>query len=343
MSIAVIGAGIAGLTAAYTLRRDVVIFEKSRGLGGRAATRWYDRPSGRVYVDHGTQYLKSETEAFHRFLLEILPREDLNDIALPVWTFDARNQISEGDPIHNSTPKWSYKHGLSTLGRLLANAGALDVRLKVRIGALRLEDNGSYTLIDTDGHTVGAFEQVIVAIPAGQAADLIAASALPTEKQALEAALRQGIYRRCLSIVLGYDRPLLNRPYYALVNTDKAHDISWLGYEHRKAGHAPANHSALVIQMAGPFSLDRWEMDTESLVRMVAELASNLLAEDLTAFDWADVQKWRYSQPDQLVSAAKLNGILPNLWFAGDYLVGGRVHLAAENGVSVAESILQTV
>lgn len=343
MSIAVIGAGIAGLTAAYTLRRDVVIFEKSRGLGGRAATRWYDRPSGRVYVDHGTQYLKSETEVFNRFLLEILPREDLSDIALPVWTFDARNQISEGDSTHNSTPKWSYKHGLATLGRLIVNAGALDVRLKVRIGSIRLEDDGKYTLIDTDGHEVGAFEQVIVAIPAGQAADLIAASALPSEKQALEAALREGVYRRCLSVVLGYDRALANRPYYALVNSDKAHDISWLAYEHRKVGHAPADHSTLVLQMAGAFSLDQWETDSESLVRAIAERGSELLDEDLTAFDWADVQKWRYSQPDQLASAAKLNGVLPNLWFAGDYLVGGRVHLAAEVGISVAESILARV
>jgi len=38
----------------------VVIFEKSRGLSGRAATRWHNLPAGRAYIDHGAQYLKHD-------------------------------------------------------------------------------------------------------------------------------------------------------------------------------------------------------------------------------------------------------------------------------------------
>ncbi len=50
--IAVVGAGLAGLGAARALAgagREVVVFEKSRGLGGRLATR---RVEGAV-LDHG--------------------------------------------------------------------------------------------------------------------------------------------------------------------------------------------------------------------------------------------------------------------------------------------------
>ena len=49
--VAIIGAGIAGLRAAETLRKaglDVVVLEKSRGLGGRAATR-------RIRLEDGTE------------------------------------------------------------------------------------------------------------------------------------------------------------------------------------------------------------------------------------------------------------------------------------------------
>ena len=52
---AVIGAGMAGITAARTLLKAghrVTIFEKSHGAGGRMASR--NTPYGSF--DHGTQY-----------------------------------------------------------------------------------------------------------------------------------------------------------------------------------------------------------------------------------------------------------------------------------------------
>jgi predicted NAD/FAD-dependent oxidoreductase len=62
MKLAIIGAGMAGLAAAHWLRRErpdieVLIFEKSRGVGGRTATR---RVQGAVF-DHGAQYIKVAT------------------------------------------------------------------------------------------------------------------------------------------------------------------------------------------------------------------------------------------------------------------------------------------
>jgi len=61
--IGVIGAGVSGLAAARTLRDQghrVTVFEKSRGPGGRAATRRY----GEVGFDHGAQYFTARDPAF---------------------------------------------------------------------------------------------------------------------------------------------------------------------------------------------------------------------------------------------------------------------------------------
>ena len=58
--IAVIGAGLAGLTAADRLRGAgcrVVVIDKARGPGGRLATR---RGEGTVRMDHGCQYLAGQ-------------------------------------------------------------------------------------------------------------------------------------------------------------------------------------------------------------------------------------------------------------------------------------------
>jgi predicted NAD/FAD-dependent oxidoreductase len=64
--IAVVGAGIAGLALARSLHdiADVTVFEKSRGVGGRMATR----RAGAVGFDHGAQYFTVRDDAFRRML-----------------------------------------------------------------------------------------------------------------------------------------------------------------------------------------------------------------------------------------------------------------------------------
>jgi len=55
--IAIVGAGVSGLVCGRTLAsqgHQVVVFEKSRGVGGRATTRLLHG----CVVDHGAQYLR---------------------------------------------------------------------------------------------------------------------------------------------------------------------------------------------------------------------------------------------------------------------------------------------
>jgi uncharacterized protein len=61
--VAVIGAGVAGLTAAYLLRdqRRVTLFEREDRLGGHAHTHDVDVPGGRAAVDSGFIVLNDRT------------------------------------------------------------------------------------------------------------------------------------------------------------------------------------------------------------------------------------------------------------------------------------------
>jgi renalase len=76
MRIAIIGAGISGLTAGRELAKaghDVTIIEKSRGLGGRLATR-YAGEKHEYKLDHGTPYFSTNSPEFSGFVSELLDK-----------------------------------------------------------------------------------------------------------------------------------------------------------------------------------------------------------------------------------------------------------------------------
>jgi renalase len=146
MAIAIIGAGLAGLAAARRLAeagRTPVIFEKSRGLGGRVATR----RAAHGALDHGAPLL-------HRLPDDVVAAAGAH--AAP-W----RDGIV-GVP------------GNSSLPRVLA--ANLDVRGGVRVVGLERIDEG-WRLRLEDGGAAESFAAVLVAIPQPQALELLGARA----------------------------------------------------------------------------------------------------------------------------------------------------------------------
>lgn len=346
MKIAIIGAGIAGLAAAHVLHQhaDVTVFEKSKGVGGRAATRWHDLPSGeRVFIDHGAQYFKDESPALHELVSHVIPSDDLVEPSREVWTFDGDGNIQEGDPAHNRGAKLSYRNGLATLGRLIVQTATLDVKLQTRVGKLTHEQE-RISLADADGSSLGRFEHVLCTVPAPQAADLMLASDLPDAAAGvIIRGLSRAAYRRCLTIILGTNGAVKPRPYYALLNTDRQHPIAWLAFEHEKPGHVPSANGVIIAQMGPRYSLDSWDAEPEQVIGDVASRVTDLLGEDFSKPAWTEYQKWRYAQPDQIVPESTLNNQITGLWFAGDYTRGGRIHLAAQSGSDVAHDLLKTI
>ena len=70
--VAVIGAGLAGLVCARSLqdKAEVQVFEKSRGYGGRMATR---RHAGHRF-DHGAQFFTAKSKTFQDFLRPLIEK-----------------------------------------------------------------------------------------------------------------------------------------------------------------------------------------------------------------------------------------------------------------------------
>lgn len=338
--LAIIGAGLAGLAAGWALRDaglEITIFEKRGELSGRAATR---HARGVIY-DPGAQYFKTPTPAAAEVVLHRLSTDGLVDIGRPVWIFDSGGRIQPGDPVENAAPKWVYRDGISRLGKRLAE-GARAV-IQTGIGVARIEQTlWGWQLVGDQGNDLGLFEAVLLTPPAPQAAELVEASRMDAGlRETLSDGLRRATYRSLLSVTFAFSRPV-PRPgdFYALVNTDREHPISWLAFEEDKPGHVPAGQTVLIVQMAPEWSVAHFSLPLDDLWPAVAALAGELLGCDLDAPAWSDLERWRYALPNTLADREALaQGEPAGLFFAGDALAGGRVHLALESGLAAAAAI----
>ncbi len=350
--IGIVGAGLAGAGAAYALRstdHDVTILEKSRGVGGRAATR---RRDGCRY-DHGANYVKLPDQRTGD-LIRDLGEDGLVDIEEPVWTFGADGEITPGDG--DDEHKYTWEAGVTQFAkRLLAETDA-EVRTTTRAESIvrdgTADGDGAWTVTDTDGDDHGPFDALLLTPPAPQTADLLSATEWSDDSGTLadlHTAVEATEFRTVRTLVLHYPFEL-DVPWYGLVDVDKAHEIGWLSREECKRGHVPDGEGLLIVQMSPEWSTAHYDDPLEEATDAAATLAADLVGDDrLTEPDWVDDQGWRYALPNEeldgdgatdadAVAAAEDAG----LFLAGDWVAGrGRVAAALWNGTDAGESIAE--
>lgn len=334
MEIGIIGAGVAGLGVAYELRgadAEVTLLEKSRGVGGRTATR---RKNGCVY-DHGANYITPDPdlEGFMRGLEGERTDSDhgrLVEIEEPVWTFDSSGTISPGE--ERDRPALTYADGITRFAKNVLATTDATLELETRVESLARD--GDRWRVES-GEQVYRFDALVLTPPAPQTATLLADADWDDPRRAgLVGAIESVPYRTILSVLLHYPVEL-DRPYYALVNTDKDHEVGWCSREECKAGHVPDGESLLVAQMAPEWSLERYDEPEERIASAAADVVSELLDEPrLASPDWTDSQCWRHALPDEGVDTDVLARAESSaLFFVGDWVTGeGRVAAAFESG-----------
>ena len=351
MRLAIVGAGPAGLAAAHALRNaagiHTTVFEKSRGVSGRAATRWRDVPGPdgetvRWRFDHGAQYLGPDPDSPIAGVLRDLLGDDLAEIEGAVWPFDDEG-VLRPDDAREGGARWTLADGIASLGHLLIDATP-DLTRVQKARVVRLDRQAaSWSVLTDDGARHDRFDAVLLTPPAPQTAELLRASSLP---DALADALGSVSYRSQFTIVWGFDHPI-ERPAnaYAFVNAASengrgAHDVAWLAVESDKPGRAPEGASILLAQMSDMWTEAHYDDDRASLVAAATEAVETVWG-PLPEPIWTDTQRWRYSLPDGAADGDTLAETADlGLYFAGDFTAGkGRVHLAMEEGRAAAERI----
>ena len=148
MKIAIIGAGLAGLTLASKLsaRHTVTVLEKARGPGGRMSTR---RALPYAF-DHGAQYFTAQTEAFSAFLAPFLSSDT-------VVSWPSAIELRGGAKVSDKE-KYAAAPGMNAMCKALA--AGLDVQAGFKVETLHRGGDG-WRLMEAGGAAAGPFDWVV--------------------------------------------------------------------------------------------------------------------------------------------------------------------------------------
>lgn len=341
--IAVVGAGVAGLTVAYGLRTlpvERTVFEKSRGYGGRAATRGQ---YGCRY-DHGAPFFSAPSARVERLITAHLPTEQLVEVGRSTGGFNRQGDLLQLEA--GATRKWTYRHGISTLGKLLGRFGRAEIVHDTRIERLE-QRKGRWGLRSDEGARFGPYDAVVLTAPAPQTASILERSALSAAPfPALQEAVVGVDYAPQFSYVLAYDRPI-PRPgdVHGLVSVDDDHPLARIGFEHDKPGHVRGDTQLLVVHTAPTWTAARVDRDPEAFLSEIKAQAAEVLGTSLRQPVWYDTQRWRYARPlGKLPAEVQDRAAERGLYFAGDFVAGtGEVGAAIDSGFATARRLRASI
>lgn len=339
--VAIVGTGAAACGVADVLDHadcEVTLFDKARGVSGRAATR---RKHGCRY-DHGANYVKPGDDNRFTDVLESFGTEGLRDVEEPIWVHDADGTIERGRD--GDAHKWTYEAGITQFAKRVLDATDATVHLETRIEHLDRADTDDqpWSLVDVGGSEYDGFDAVVLTPPAPQTTELLAATDWRDDRlDRVQTATAAVDYRTIRTIVLHYDFHE-EYPWYALLDPEQEHPVGWLAREECKPGHVPDGESLLIAQMSPNWSVEHYDEETESAASDAAAHVSELLNDDRYANpDWVDSQGWRYALPENAAEGTAVRAAEDaGLYCAGDWVVGeGRVHRAFENGREVGQRL----
>ncbi len=313
-TVAIIGAGLAGLSCARLITSSptfsVTVFDKSRGIGGRLATR--RGPHGQW--DHGAQYLTAQTKDFLS-ALEHLPQWTAASgqrQSLPPSAHDRKIFVSE--PAQNSFLKSWTK--------------TLDVRLNTSITAIEHTDRG-WTLSIQGKPIQQRFDYLLVTTPAPQAQALLKGSAALPRLDQVELA-------PCWTLMVATAAPL-SLPA-ALYNPHP--DVAWVAANHTKPGR-DTNKPCYVMQAHASWSEKHIEDDIDSARNALMQLLQIIAGQHINPLH-TDAHRWRYAQTQVPLGEPFLYNSATRLGVAGDWCLGERAEHAFQSGCALAKHLINS-
>jgi len=307
-TVAIIGAGMAGIAAGRQLHANgwtPTLFDKSRGIGGRLATRRSDH----WRFDHGCPHFIATDDRFQALLDSLHHRRSLH-----IWT--------AGGSIEPP--------GMSGAAR--AAAGDLTVMGQAEVIAVEKTSCG-WRIADRDGVIEapgnGAFSALVLALPSPQIMPILKTADITIP------ALQNVVYAPCWTLMLGFETaPDLARPMQRFDHGPLEKIID----ENGKPGRA----GTVVVHAGAAWSRQNLERDKEDIAAEMLALfqAASGLG---TAPSYKSAHRWRYANVERSAAVPFIWDAAQSLGLAGDWANGPGVEAAFLSGHDLAAEMSTAV
>lgn len=313
----VLGAGMAGLTAARALQaagHQVEVIDKGRGVGGRMATRRV----GDARIDHGAQFFTTRGPAFTELVAAAVEAGVVAE-----WC------LGFGEP--DGYPRYRGSDGMTSMMKWLAQG--VDVRLDQRVDRIeRTHDNVRF--VAADGRTIAEAPSAVVTAPIPQMVELFDRASVVLPPQ-VDDALRSARYHATLALLAVVEG---GQTVAEPGGMQLEHGPFTFVADNLRKGISPVR--ALTFHAEHDYSLRRYDDDPDEVAAELMAMAAPWL-DDVTIVQ-TQLKKWRYAGPVTPLPdpTIVLEHGSTTIALAGDAFAGPKVEGAHNSGRAAAEAVL---
>ncbi len=336
-NVLVIGAGVAGLSAAEYLTaagHEVAVVDKAARPGGRCATRRTDVDPAAPWFDYGAQYFTARSDLFRRSI-----QADLEAGRLANWQPSINIAEKTGttwlfSPSPDDRERLIGPRGLNRWVRDRFEQLPVDVQCERRVNALR-GDARQWTARFDQGGPIQA-THILLTIPAVQAKALLG----PAARRIAALGNTPNIMSACHTLVV--EAPAIDG-VEAIFFKDGA--LSWAADNTHKGGDTRSPH-LWTLNADASYSDKHVESSAEELADTLIDDFVQATATPREQVRLVRGHRWRYARPGPAAPDADDRFWVDRkkrLALAGDWLAGGRIEGAWLSGRGAAARLIGDV
>ena len=319
MRIAIIGAGVAGLSAAGALRAagvEPVVFDKGRGPGGRIGSKRTAYGS----VDLGMQYFTVRRGEFRAAV------DDWRRAGVVAPWVVRPLVLPERQPARSQERLVGVPR-MSALARHMADG--VDLQSNVQVSEM-VRESSEWIIYDRHGESLGRFDSILLTVPAPQAQSLLAEPSPPLAARAAAAPMRP-----CWSAAVVLEKPLDVDFEAGFPSSGPLGWVARLGSRPQR----PDDPEIWTLQATDAWSEANIEWSPDAAAEYLARSFAELVRRQPPIRDRI-AHRWRFARARRAL--AEPAGYLEHdqLFCAGDWVTDGRFEGAWHSGRAAAWRLL---